>query len=93
MKQLLALIPGLVLVPLAESDICCGAAGSYNLTHPKMAGELAKRKLKNFDASGATAIVAGNIGCALHLQAEAEVLGRKLDVYHPVDLLHQALFG
>jgi glycolate oxidase iron-sulfur subunit len=92
-RRLLAKIPGLVLVPLPESDVCCGAAGTYNLTHSKMAAELAKRKLKNFDASGATALVSGNIGCSLHLQGEARSLGRKLEIFHPVQLLHYAVFG
>ncbi len=43
-RQLLALIPGLELVPLAESDTCCGAAGSYNITQPEMANLVGLRK-------------------------------------------------
>src|SRR5262249_40976580 len=39
-RQLLDLIPGLEVVPLAETEICCGAAGSYNITQPEMAGRL-----------------------------------------------------
>ncbi len=45
-RQLLEMVPGLTLVPLNESTICCGAAGSYNLTQPEMADQLGKRKLK-----------------------------------------------
>src|SRR5262245_26155139 len=41
-RQLLEMIPGLELVPLAESEICCGAAGSYNLTQPDMAERLGR---------------------------------------------------
>ncbi len=36
-RALLEMIPGLELVPLPESELCCGAAGSYNLTQPEMA--------------------------------------------------------
>src|SRR5581483_7153606 len=36
-RQLLQFIPGLQLLPLNESEICCGAAGSYNITQPEMA--------------------------------------------------------
>src|SRR5206468_12051761 len=39
-RQLLEMIPGLELVPLPESELCCGAAGSYNLTQPEMAERL-----------------------------------------------------
>ena len=41
-RQLLELIPELQLVPLNESEICCGAAGSYNLTQPEMAERLGR---------------------------------------------------
>src|SRR5439155_699385 len=46
-RQLLEMIPGLELVPLVESEICCGAAGSYNLTQPEMAERLGQRKIRN----------------------------------------------
>src|SRR5207302_10375700 len=40
-RKLLAQVPGLKLVPLPESDMCCGAAGTYNLTQPAMSEQLA----------------------------------------------------
>jgi glycolate oxidase iron-sulfur subunit len=43
-RQLLKSIPGLELVELPESDWCCGAAGTYNLTQPEMSARLAERK-------------------------------------------------
>ena len=46
-RQLLAMIPGLELVPLEESEICCGAAGTYNLTQPEMSERLGVRKMDN----------------------------------------------
>src|SRR5688572_2927045 len=52
-RALLAKIPGLKLVPLPESDVCCGAAGTYNLTQPAMSGDLAERKLRNIATTGA----------------------------------------
>jgi glycolate oxidase iron-sulfur subunit len=92
-RKLLAAIPGLTLVPLAESDMCCGAAGTYNLTQPAMATELAERKLKYIDATGARVCVAGNVGCAMHIQSEAAASGRAIDIVHPVELLHRSVFG
>src|SRR5258707_2211092 len=46
-RQLLEMIPGLELLPLAETEICCGAAGSYNITQPEMAERLGQRKARN----------------------------------------------
>jgi glycolate oxidase iron-sulfur subunit len=92
-RQLLEKIPGLKIVPLPESDLCCGAAGTYNLTHPEMAADLANRKLDSVAASGAQVCVAGNAGCALHLRSHARQRGQPLRVVHPVELVHQAVFG
>ncbi len=92
-RELLRRIPGMTLIPLPESDMCCGAAGTYNLTQPEMAGELATRKLRNIAATGAAVCVTGNAGCALHIAASAAEKGQELTVAHPVDLLHAAAFG
>ena len=92
-RALLARIPGLILLPLPECDMCCGAAGTYNLTQPGMATLLAERKLDFIAGTGAALCVTGNAGCALQIQSEASGRGLKLKVVHPVELLHQAVFG
>ena len=92
-RALLAGIPGLKLVPLAESDMCCGAAGTYNLTQPRMATQLAERKLGHIAATGVALCVTGNAGCALQIQSEARMKKMSLRVVHPVELLHRAVFG
>jgi glycolate dehydrogenase iron-sulfur subunit len=81
------------MIPLPESDICCGAAGTYNLTQPEMATQLAERKLRNIAFTGASTCAAGNVGCAMHIQSEADLRHQKLKVIHPVELLHRAVFG
>src|SRR5438552_18366461 len=92
-RKLLAQIAGLTMIALPESEICCGAAGTYNLEHPEMATDLAERKLKNIESTGASVCVTGNVGCAMHIQSEAEAHGRKVQVVHPVELLRRAAFG
>ena len=92
-RKLLAQIPGLSIIALPESDMCCGAAGTYNLEHPEMAADLAERKLKNIESTSAAICVTGNVGCAMHIQSEAEARGRNVQVIHPVELLHRAVFS
>ncbi len=92
-RVLLSKIRGLTLVPLPESDMCCGAAGTYNLSQPEMARPLAERKLKHIAATGAGSCVTGNVGCAMQIQSEADRLCMGLTVLHPVTLLHEAYFG
>lgn len=90
-RQLLSLIPGLNVVPLPESEICCGAAGSYNLTEPEMADRLGNRKVDNILATGAQAVVTGNAGCSLQIQAMLRERGRgDIPVLHPVELLDRS---
>jgi glycolate oxidase iron-sulfur subunit len=92
-RRLLAAVSGLKLVALLESDMCCGAAGTYNLTQPLMAADLARRKLANIVATGADTCLVGNVGCALHIGGQARADGLRLDVLHPVQVIHQAVFG
>jgi glycolate oxidase iron-sulfur subunit len=92
-RKLLEKIAGLKLVPLPEGDMCCGAAGTYNLTEPEMATALARRKLCNILATGAHICATGNVGCAMQIAAQARADGQHLSVVHPVELLHKAMFG
>lgn len=90
-RRLLAGIPGVELVELTEADVCCGSAGSYNLTEPAMARRLRERKIDHIVASGAACVAVANPGCALQIMAGLRA--RKLDVRvaHPVELLAEAL--
>jgi glycolate oxidase iron-sulfur subunit len=92
-REMLAKIPGLNIVPLPEADLCCGAGGIYNLEHPEMASDLADRKLDNITKASVDTLIAGNAGCASHIQAQAKARGKSLRIVHPVELIHQAVFG
>lgn len=89
-RGLLQLVPGLELAPLFESEICCGAAGSYNLVEPEMADRLGDRKRRNIEATGAEAVICGNAGCTLQIAAELRRSGRDIPVLHPVEVLAAA---
>ncbi len=89
-RQLLSMIDGLDIIPLNESDMCCGAAGTYNIAEPEMSRELVDRKLANIRETGCDTCVMANVGCAMQIESEARRSGMKLKVVHPVDLLAQA---
>jgi glycolate oxidase iron-sulfur subunit len=90
-RALLRGIPELELVEPAEWEICCGSAGVYNLLNPEPAAELGERKALNLLDTGADAIAAANPGCALQIAAHSERLGRRLDVFHPMELLARSI--
>ena len=86
-RRLLAQVPGLTLKELPETELCCGAAGTYNLTEPEMATRLSRRKLKNILSTGADMVITANAGCLLQIAREARQQGQRLDVVHPIDVL------
>ena len=92
-RQLLEMIPGLELVPLAESEYCCGAAGSYNLTQPEMSEQLGRRKARHILDTGARAVFTGNVGCLLQIARYLREQQPDLWVAHPVDALWASYSG
>jgi glycolate oxidase iron-sulfur subunit len=92
-RQLLELIPELHLVPLNESEICCGAAGSYNLTQPEMADRLGERKANNILDIGVSALFTANVGCLLQITRHLKRRNPTLLVAHPIDALWSAYSG
>lgn len=90
-RQLLNLLPGLKVVPLFESETCCGSAGTYNITQPAMALDLLQRKMKNVEKTGASVCVTGNPGCAMQLMLGAGKFGPPVTIKHPIELIDAAL--
>jgi glycolate oxidase iron-sulfur subunit len=86
-RELLRSIPGVHLIELAESDLCCGSAGSYNLTERAMARELARRKVDNIIATGAQFVLLSNPGCEFQIAAELKRRGSPIRVMHMADFL------
>ena len=90
-RDLLRRIPGLRLVELPDSDLCCGSAGVYNLMEPEIARELGRRKVERIRETGVRVVVSGNPGCLMQIACEARAQGIALEVRHPVELLARAL--
>lgn len=82
---LLQKIPGLEVTALADNHLCCGAGGSYMLTHPDNAGQLRDLKLQAISTSSADVVVSGNFGCGVFLNTDA---GK---IEHPLLLLARHL--
>jgi glycolate oxidase iron-sulfur subunit len=94
---LLLSVPNLELLPISESELCCGSAGSYNLEQPEIAGTLGERKARNILATGADIAASGNIGCLVQLrnhlgQAKSRNGGvpEAFPVWHTLEVLDRA---
>jgi glycolate oxidase iron-sulfur subunit len=92
-RKLLEMIPGLELIPLTESEICCGAAGSYNLTQPEMATRLGDRKTEHILETKAQAVFMGNVGCIMQIARHLKKSDPDVWVAHTIDALWASYSG
>jgi len=79
---------GFTVVEPADSHLCCGSAGTYNLMQPEISGQLKARKVATLAATKPDLIAAGNIGCMMQIGSAAGV-----PVVHTVELLDWATGG
>jgi glycolate oxidase iron-sulfur subunit len=79
---------GFIVREPAESHICCGSAGTYNIMQPEIASRLRERKLGNIQRLKPDVIAAGNVGCIAQL-----ALGANVPVVHTVELINWATGG
>jgi len=86
-KALLTRMGFEVVVP-ADSHLCCGSAGTYNLMQPEISAELKARKVETLEARAPDLIAAGNIGCMIQIGSGTEV-----PVVHTVELIDWATGG
>ncbi len=89
-RELLAMLPDAQIIPLPESEMCCGSAGTYNITQPTMANDLLKRKMDKIAQTGATICATANPGCAMQLMLGAHKFGPRVQIKHPIELLDSA---
>ena len=86
-KELLKRV-GFTVVEPADSHLCCGSAGTYNLLQPEISAALKARKVQTLEAKAPDVIAAGNIGCMMQIGS-----GTGVPVVHTVELLDWALGG
>jgi len=60
---------GAEVLPINESHLCCGSAGTYSVLEPELAYRLRDRKLGNLQAPKPDVILSANVGCITHLQS------------------------
>jgi glycolate oxidase iron-sulfur subunit len=88
--DVLRAIANLDLVPLNESEVCCGSAGIYNLIEPDVSDIVLKRKLENIAAANPEVVATGNPGCLMQIGAGLLRSGSPIRAVHPVELLDQS---
>jgi glycolate oxidase iron-sulfur subunit len=73
---------GFALLPVTDSHLCCGSAGTYSILQPDLSGRLKADKLAKLQAHSPDVIATANVGCQLHLRKDSGV-----PVMHWIELL------
>jgi glycolate oxidase iron-sulfur subunit len=89
-RDVLRAIPGLDVVDLPGGDVCCGAAGLYQVLQPDASSELRRAKADAIATTGVAVVASANPGCVMQLAAGVREQGAEVEVVHPVELLDRA---
>jgi L-lactate dehydrogenase complex protein LldE len=89
-RALLALVPGLELVEMAEPETCCGFGGTFSIKFGEISARLADNKCGHVVAAGVDAVVLGDLGCMLNIEGR---LSRRGDTTTKVLHVAEVLAG
>jgi len=86
-RQLLKSVDGLNLHDLAERETCCGFGGFFSVKYPEVSARMADDKIADAKRTGADTLLAGDLGCLLHLAGRVSRKGVSLRVRHAAEVL------
>jgi len=87
-RALLAKVPGLALVEMGECEQCCGFGGTFSVKFGAISGAIADRKCQGIEATGADAVVLGDLGCMLNIEGRLRRRGNEATrVLHVAEVL------
>ncbi len=89
-RTILNSIPGLELVEMENSTLCCGGAGIYSSVQPALSKRLLKRKMDSINATDTQEVITANPGCMLQVEMGFKSQGKRGRVSHVVDILDEA---
>ncbi|MDO9384135.1 MAG: (Fe-S)-binding protein [Hyphomicrobiaceae bacterium] len=86
-RDLLSNVTGLKLVEMQDSDVCCGFGGTFCVKYPEISVKMVSDKTANVDATGASVLLGGDLGCLLNMAGRLKRLGKTTRVYHAAEVL------
>lgn len=89
-KDILRSIEGVEYVEMQESDVCCGAAGSYFVTHPTLSNAVLERKMEHIRETGAETVITSCPMCVMQLEHGAREYKVPIKVQHLAEFMEQA---
>jgi L-lactate dehydrogenase complex protein LldE len=86
-RRLLASVDGLTLTEMEETEVCCGFGGAFSVKYPDISNAIAEAKARNVVKSGANCLLAGDLGCLLHIAGKLSRDGSAVECRHVAEVL------
>ena len=86
-RRLLASVDGLSMTELPGAEVCCGFGGTFCVKYPDISDKMVGDKQAEIVATGAEAILAGDLGCLLNIAGKLRRHGHKVEVRHVAEVL------
>jgi L-lactate dehydrogenase complex protein LldE len=86
-RRLLASVEGLELRELPGAEVCCGFGGTFCVKYPEISDKMVSDKADDIAATGAEAVLAGDLGCLLNIAGKLSRQGRPVEVRHVAEVL------
>ena len=86
-RKLLGAVEGLSLTELEDSDVCCGFGGTFSVKYSDLSGAIVDKKATKVEASGATTLLAGDLGCLMNMAGRLSRKGSTIEVRHVAEVL------
>jgi len=78
---------GVRFVEMRDADVCCGFGGTFCVKYPDISNAIVTQKTENIDASGASTLLAGDLGCLMNMAGKLRRQGSKVEVRHVAEVL------
>ncbi len=86
-RRLLETVAGLELTELPGAEVCCGFGGTFSVKYPDISDKIVEEKADDIAATGAAAVLAGDLGCLLNIAGKLCRQGRRIEVRHVAEVL------
>jgi L-lactate dehydrogenase complex protein LldE len=86
-RALLASVGGVRLQELPGAEVCCGFGGTFCVKYPEISDKMVGDKADDIAATGAEAVLAGDLGCLLNIAGKLARLGIRVETRHIAEVL------
>jgi len=86
-RRLLKTVAGLKLTELADANVCCGFGGTFCVKYPDISNAIVEKKTEAIAASGATTLLAGDLGCLMNMAGKLQRQNIPVSTRHVAEVL------